>query len=289
MTTQQWTEERQANRVTGHQFESSVIGDQLEITVAIPLTYNEWSDPPLPAIYVLDPMLTFDMVMGFTRLFATLSGGAFPQTLVVGVGYPTRQLSESTERRIRDFTPTLADFPPEIPGDVPKYGVGGAPKLLESLATEIIPGIQTRYQVHPTDRMLIGWSLGGLFGLYSLFHQPDTFSRYLLVSPSIWWDATVAFSFEQAYANVHKDLSASVFLCVGEREETYEGAWRNEFLSDDGVQKLKMVSNLAEMAKRLKSRAYPNLNLKHRVIPNEYHLTVFPAALSQGLTYLFQA
>ena len=160
---------------------------------------------------------------------------------------------------------------------------------MQSLAIEIIPGIQARYSVRPTDRTLIGWSLGGLFGLYSLFHQPDLFSRYLLISPSIWWDSTVTFSFEQAYAEGHQDLPASVFLCVGEREETYEGAWRNEFLSDVGVQKLKMVSNVADMAQRLQNRAYPNLNLKHMVIPNEYHLTVFPAALSQGFTYLFQA
>jgi len=288
MEAQQWSTEQQPNRMAVHQFESQVIGDQLEITVVTPLTYNEWSDPPLPTIFVLDPFLTLSMVVGFTRLVGTLSSGVFPQTLVVGVGYPAHNLNDSTDRRIRDFTPTVADFPPEMAGEPPKYGVGGAPKLLQSLITEIIPGIQARYAVHPTDRTLIGWSLGGLFGLYTLFHQPDVFARYLLVSPSIWWDETVSFTFEQRWSEQNKDLAARVFISVGEHEGTVGDIWQNESFSSAAIKRLKMVNNVVELSDRLKRRAYPNLQLQQRIIPDEYHMTVFPAALSHGLLFLFQ-
>jgi predicted alpha/beta superfamily hydrolase len=166
-------------------------------------------------------------------------------------------------------------------------GLGGGPQFLRSLIEEVIPGVEARYRVHPTDRTLIGWSLSGLFGLYVLFHRPETFTRYLLVSPVIWWDDALCFSYEEAWAKQHSDLPARVFCAVGQTEELPGREWPpNQMLEEEYLAR-RMVSSLQELTGRLLSRGYPNLTMESVVFPDEHHLTVFPAALSRGLLQLF--
>ncbi len=289
MTTQsthhEWTEGPSSlvTGIAGYEFDSQVLGDRLAITVATPLLY-ETTTEPLPTLYVLEGGTT---VIGFSRLLGALSGGHFPQTLVVGVGYILAP--GSMARRNRDFTPTVASFSPLLPeGAVDtSFGLGGGPQFLRSLVEEVIPGIEARYRVHPTDRTLIGVSLSGLFGLYVLFHQPEAFARYLLISPAIWWDNAICFSYEQAWAEQHTDLPARVFCAVGELEEVPDRQWPPELWPQEGMRKARMVSNLQELVGRLRSRGYPSLTVESVVFPDEHHLTVFPAALSRGLVRLF--
>jgi predicted alpha/beta superfamily hydrolase len=158
---------------------------------------------------------------------------------------------------------------------------------LRCLVEEIIPGIEARYRVHPTDRTLIGGSLSGLFGLYVLFHRPETFARYLLVSPSMYWDNAICLSYEETWAEQHTDLPARVFCAVGELEEVSGRQWPPNMMTDEAMQKARMVSNLQELVGRLSSRGYPSLTVESVVFPDEHHLTVFPAALSRGLMRLF--
>ncbi|MGH2614930.1 MAG: alpha/beta hydrolase [Thermomicrobiales bacterium] len=278
-----WVQSEPAPDRTVYQIDSPLVGDRLEITAVPPLGYDAATDP-VPVLFALDPFLTLDMVVGFSRLLGTLSFGHVPPALVVGVGYPTCDLGEFMGRRARDFTPTPGPFPPEIPIQ-PPYGLGGAPALLRCLTEEVVPGIAARYRVHPTDRTLIGYSLGGLFGLYTLFHQPKAFSRYLLVSPSTWWDDGVVFDFEQTWTEGHRDLPTRVFMSVGE-EQPGRG-WRNEMMPDEALLAFQMVARLRDLAQRLESRNDPGLALHSVVFPNEQHITTFPAALGRGLVWLF--
>ena len=280
-----WTHTQVTVDTFVHTFSSPQLGDRLELTVVLPPGYASLGRP-VPTLYALDPLLTLEMVVGCSRLFGALSADRIPPTVVVGVGYPTRDFRELMACRIRDLTPSEAPFPPELPVN-PPYGTGGATRLLHSLAEEIIPGIEARYAAHPADRTVIGLSLSGLFGLYALFHRPETFARYLLVSPSLWWDEAIAFAYEAAWAKEHDNLNAKVFLAVGEGEEEPGGGWKNEGFSDEAIRKVRQVSNLRRLVSRLKERAYPGLSLESSIFPDEYHLTVFPAALSRGLRQLF--
>jgi hypothetical protein len=49
----------------------------------------------------------------------------------------------------------------------------------------------------------------------------------------------------------------------------------------------KFVSNVYELEARLRGRSYPNLDLIFHVFPDETHMSVFPAAVSRGLTAVF--
>jgi predicted alpha/beta superfamily hydrolase len=296
MTTQgthnEWTEGRPVPvaNFAGYEFDSQLVGDRFSITVATPPMY-EMTTEPVPTLYVLDQTVTFNTVASCCRAFALFSSGHFPQPLVVGVGYPLAPLMQNIARRNRDLTPTAAPIPPEMPAMITdsSLGLGGGPQFLQCLAEEVIPGIEARYRVHPTDRTLIGWSLSGLFGLYTLFHRPETFARYLLVSPAIWWDEAICFSYEEAWAKQHTDLAAQVFCAVGETEENPDRSWPppSDKAMEEALRRTHMVSDLEKLTNRLSSRDYPNLKVESVVFPDEHHLTVFPAALSRGLVRLF--
>jgi hypothetical protein len=50
-----------------------------------------------------------------------------------------------------------------------------------------------------------------------------------------------------------------------------------------------MVSAFEDFAQRLEGRAYPSLRMRHEVLPGETHVSVFNAAISNGIRHLFGA
>jgi len=56
---------------------------------------------------------------------------------------------------------------------------------------------------------------GGEPRLYSLLSEPETFQRYVLGSPSIWWHDDVIFDLESAYARSpsHHSLIVETLTC----------------------------------------------------------------------------
>lgn len=280
-----WSETIGTWETVYHEFDSPIVGDRLAITVTGPVARDAGA---CPTLYVLDAEPLLGTVSGAARTLEMYSSGHFPSVTVVGIGYRSLDHDDIVARRMRDLTPTETPFPPKVSKPA-KYGRGKAEALLRSLREEIIPGIEQRYHVHPTDRTVVGWSYAGLFGLYTLLHQPDTFTRYLLISPSIWYGGGVAFQYEEAWAAKHSDLAAKVFMAVGEREEMPGRFWPPEMMSDDLCRLARMVTNQQEMASRLAGRSYPSLALESVVFPDEHHPTVIPAAVSRGLLSLFVA
>lgn len=259
---------------------SPALGDTLEITVVPPVTTAEAGSPVL---YVIDPFLTLDTVVGWSRVYGRYAEGAVPPCFVVGVGYPTRDDRDFTARRIRDLTPT-----PNTGSEwKPPLGAGQGLRLLEAIATEVVPFVEENYAA-AADRTVIGWSLGGLFALTALFRRPDLFQRYLVVGPSLWWDRRSVFADEAAWAASHADLSARLFMAVGANEEKPGGGWLSEGFSDEIIAWFRQVANFRAFVRRLKARRYPGLRLDTVVFPDEYHMTVYPAAIARGLVKLFE-
>lgn len=116
--------------------------------------------------------------------------------------------------------------------------------------------------------------MGGLFSLYALTSRPDAFQRHVAISPALYWSERRLFREEVALSNRCTDLPVRLFLGVGALEEAMDVNSR-------------FVSNLYEFEARLRRRAYPSLDLHFHVFPDETHMSVFPAALSRGLTAVF--
>ena len=137
-----------------------------------------------PTLYLLDARLTLDIVVGTKRLFDIFSGGALPLCYLVAIGYADPDIAA---RRFRDYTPTKAELPPGLSQPLP-FGTGGAAPYLTTICEDIIPHLERQYPLDPRERVLIGYSLSGRFATYTLFNEPEAFGRYLIVSPSLWWD-----------------------------------------------------------------------------------------------------
>lgn len=259
-----------------HLLYSEEIDQTFEIDVAVPYT------PPagkLPVVYVTDGGSMFPLVAISSRLLQL--GVELPPMIIVGIGHKVDTPLETLALRTRDLTPTFdksfvaeeAAGPMALPEGL---SPGGADAFLDFIEQQVKPMIRANYPASD-DETLVGDSLGGLFTLHALFNRTDDYDRYLVGSPSIWWDNGTLFEAEAAYADGHEDLDADVFISVGALEEGVNP----EF--DDS----RMVSNTVEMAARLRAHNYPNLRLTEHVFEGETHLSVIPATMSRGLRALF--
>jgi len=250
---------------------SSNVDQEYQIFVALPFGYAD-SDEIYPVLYLLDANGNFGVV---TETVRTLQfGGQFPELLIVGIGYPVNRFRETVFLRGRDMSPTennewLQRVSKEIQLPLEPHGTGGAANFLRFIREELTPLIHSIYRTNPDDQTLAGTSFGGLFALYTLFHSPDTFNRYMIGSPSIHWGEGVTFEYEANYAANNSDLAARVFMSVGAAEPEH------------------MITDMEKMAKALRDRNYSSLELTTHVFDGETHLSVIPATMSRGLRAVF--
>ena len=251
--------------------ETHALSEGRLLQVALPEGYDD-SESDYPLVVCHDPQWTFGTTcdaalnLGLARLI--------PRVIVAGVGWDIDTAKAVLRRRGEAYTPTNAPFPDRV---APKEGgptpSGGAAAHLAWLRGEVLPLLDSRYRTRPGDRTHVGHSLSGLFGLFTMFTAPDTFSRYLLASPSIWWDDKAILSFEERYAADHGDLAARVFASVGADEEQ-PGFYP-------------MIQNLRILERALRGRSYPNLDLTVTELADEIHFSTIPGAISRGLRTLF--
>jgi predicted alpha/beta superfamily hydrolase len=158
----------------------------------------------------------------------------------------------------------------------PAVGSGGAPKFLAFIRDELMPFIDARYPTDTKDRVYWGDSLGGLFGCYVLFTKPETFNRYIIGSPSIWWAKEDVLKLGARYLESHTDLPATVFVGVGALEEV-----------GPEMASYRMVTNVSRLESMLRAKRYPGLTLSTMVFPGESHTTVAGMNLIRGLVSVF--
>lgn len=81
-----------------------------------------------------------------------------------------------------DMTPW--DIPPIFKNDIPY--TGKADNYLQILTEKIVPEAEAKIAGHALWRAIAGYSLGGLFAIYSLY-KTASFSRAASISGSLWF------------------------------------------------------------------------------------------------------
>lgn len=275
-----------------HTLDSEPVGRTLEVWVAEPVAGFQPLPPgPRQVLVVLDGDLFFGTAVETARLMSQLYG-ELPPLLVVGVAYGEEPAVQG-QLRTRDFTPS--DDPgydrmaASLPGFEPLLPEGrrmaGAERFLAFLRDELRPLLESRYDVDPEGSALFGSSLGGLFAAYTLLTRPETFSRYLITSPALWWnegevlalaDATkTADATETADALDRHADGLRVYLAAGSREE------------DPAIPMLapyRLVSNTRELGSRLAARGF---DVTVDVLDGETHTSAVPVSLARGLRAVF--
>jgi predicted alpha/beta superfamily hydrolase len=261
-------------RTESFQLASKINNRVYDIFVSFPRAYTTDTAARFPVIYLTDANLVFGMTVQSHYLLSF--GGTVPDALIVGIVRAGVESVSPTEgnvagaERAFDLTPTedlkeQRRYEREYKREV---RTGGAPDFLRVIKDELIPEIERRYRTS-SDRTFIGYSLGGLFGVYVLFQSSETFQRMILVSPSLWWDGNVSFKYEEAYAASHKSLPLRIFMSMGEAE------------SDT------MLGPMRRLETVLTDRRYQRLDLHTRIFEGEQHLSTFPVAVTRGLMTVF--
>ena len=240
------------------------------ISVALPVRYEKLETAPL--VVVLDGGWMFGTMVDATRVMSM--NGEAPEAIVVGVSFNEQNMGEYLRQRARWYTPTAWVPPAEtgVKGLEPEQ-CGKAETLLAFLSDQLLPHIESDYRVG--ERWIAGHSFSALFALRSLLLKPELFDKWLLASPSIWWDDRAILGIEEAYAEANDDLPAHVFLSAGERED-----------DEDDLDFFRMRSNVEALGATLQARNYPGLTLERALLADENHNSAIGAAVSRGLRAL---
>jgi predicted alpha/beta superfamily hydrolase len=244
---------------------SAVNNVKYQIDVALPRGYTA-STRRYPVLYTLDGNAYFPLITDTYRLLRNSQILMLEDLIIVGIGYTEDGYAfwspDFAVSRTRDYTPVPAK---------PVEGRGGAISFLRFLREELIPFVDATYRTVPNDRGLVGHSIAGLFTAYVLTHDPAAFQRYVIGSPSLWWDNEAAFRWESDYAAKHKELPARVLM--------YNGA-----LEDEGV----MIAPAKRFWEVLRSRQYSGAELlDYAIFPQESHTSVNVAAMTRVLRMLY--
>ncbi len=242
------------------------------IHVALPEGYGSRAEP-YPALICLDAQWTFGTVcdaalnLGLARLL--------PRVIVIGVGWSSTVTKEVVHARAASYTPTSAPIPAYVArnlADAPVFG--GAPEFQRWLLDEALPALQTTYRIDTAQQTLIGHSLSGLFGLYTLFTRPQAFTRWLFASPSSWWDNRIIFDFEARNRRQGPLPKGRVFLSVGAEERR--------------VGEIPMLANTEMLHAQLAERRCDDFDTTLAILDGELHHSTIPTAVSRGLRWLYR-
>jgi predicted alpha/beta superfamily hydrolase len=251
------------------------------VSVGLPARYERLEQAPL--LFCVDGPWLFGTVLDATRIMS-MSNEA-PEAIVVGLSFADTAMGEHLRQRARWYTPTPY-VPPLVTGvkGVTADECGRADDLRRFIARQVLPAVEGEHlgAITVSERWLIGHSFSALFALRTLLADPTLFDKWLLASPSIWWDDRSILAFEADYAAHHDDLAASVFMTHGELESQFDSAEVVEAVGFDFA----MGANVVELAERLRSRNYPGLKLDQAELPGDHHASSIGAAVSKGLRAL---
>lgn len=167
-----------------------------------------------PVIYVVDGNAFFPAFHAAKRAEDRWKGA-----IVVAIGYPSATPY--------DFNRRAFDLSPPQPADRNDPPQGGQDLFLDFIEKRLMPKVNERFKVDRDQRSLVGWSFGGMFGIYTLFTRPTLFQHIYAISPTLWWrdryllEPERAFT-QQAHAGKLDLTHSSLTLLVGDREMPQE-------------------------------------------------------------------
>ncbi|MEJ2507536.1 MAG: alpha/beta hydrolase-fold protein, partial [Ignavibacteriaceae bacterium] len=240
------------------EFRSKVLDESRKILIHLPENYDRF-DQRYPVLYVLDGEFFFTQVTSAVQYLSELGyirNQPIPQLIVVGIVNVDRN---------RDYTPTYA--PKQDGLEFPTSGK--AKKFLEFLKSELFPLIESNYRTEQY-RVIAGWSLGGLFSVFTYLEHPEYFSAYLAISPSLWWDKDLYVGITKDYIKQKMIPKKKITVTIG----SLEGGDMGRSVRDGFITLMKNQFGSDDFFKTVE-------------IPDESHSYVYYKAIYEGLQLLY--
>lgn len=231
------------------------------LNIYLPEDYD--NQKQYPVIYLLDGSADEDFIhiVGLVQYNTFAWIDRIPQSIVVGI---------ANTKRKRDFTAnTEIDSQKKM---IPDFG--GSQKFIDFVETELQPYIEQNYSTS-TSKTIIGQSLGGLLATEILFTKPRLFDKYIIISPSLWWNDGYLLNTSPEILQTDYDHPTAVYIGVG-KEGSIDGS-KNHIMEEDAQL----------LATKLQSSKSKNIEVFFDFLPEEDHATVTHPAVFNAFRALY--
>lgn len=244
---------------------STQLNEKRTLNIYLPDGYSPNDTSRYPVIYLLDGSADEDFIhiAGLVQFNNFPWINLLPKTIVVGIANTNRK---------RDFT-----FPSALESDK-KYipASGGSANFISFLEKELQPYIKKKYKAN-NDKTLIGQSLGGLLATEVLLTKPTLFNKYIIISPSVWWNNGSLLKQTGSVLQEGFTTPTNVYIAVGK-----EGLAPGE-----NPRVMEVDANL--LAEKLKDSKSKNLKVYFDYLPLEDHATITHQAVFNAFRMLYAA
>lgn len=233
------------------------------LNIYLPEGYNDTDTIKYPVIYLLDGSADEDFihVVGLVQFNNFSWINRVPKSIVVGIA--------NVDRR-RDFA-----YPTTIEADKKRFPTTGySGNFIAFIEKELQPFIEKKYKT-TTSKMLIGQSLGGLLATEILLKKPTLFNKYIIISPSLWWDNGSLLDQASDLFNENFSQKTDIYIGVG-KEGLTPGAVPRVMEVDANL--------LAEKISQSKSK---QVAVYFDYLPQEDHATIGHQAVFNALRLLY--
>lgn len=268
--------------------DSHISGRSYRLLISHPTHFDDTTQRPV--LVVLDGDAYFHFITEVTRNRGTL-GNEIEAPIVVGVSFAHQGKDAWHQRRYEEYTP-CAPAKGEMPAEfVDALNFAGLNTFVDFLQTDVIKTLKSICKTNLGELCLFGHSIAGLAVIETLFHPASQFTRFIAVSPALWWNEHQIMS--KAHSRL-RDISEShnltLYISVGELEETPptaapEGSVLSQEELAEIVAKCKMVNNAKEFS-RITS-ANTNINCQMTVSPQQTHISVPYQTIVEALNFSF--
>ena len=245
------------------EIQSKELNETRILNIYLPEGYNPKDTTKYPVIYLLDGSVDEDFIhiVGLVQFNSFEWIKQVPKSIVVGI---------ATVDRRRDFT-----FPTTITEDKEAYPTTGhSDKFISFVEKELQPYIQTNYKIN-SSKTIIGQSLGGLLATEILLKKPTLFNKYIIISPSLWWDNGSLLNQSSKILDRSFDQQIDIYIGVGK-----EG-----LAPTKSPRVMEVDANL--LAEKIKASKSKYLKVYFDYLPQENHATIMHQSVFNAFKLIY--
>lgn len=245
------------------EIQSKELAEKRILNIYLPEGYQQNDTTKYPVIYLLDGSADEDFIhiVGLVQFNSFEWVNQVPKSIVVGI---------ATVDRKRDFT-----FPTAIEADKKRYPTTGhSDKFISFIEKELQPYIQSKYKTD-ANKTLIGQSLGGLLATEILIKKPGLFNKYIIISPSLWWD-------DGSLLNQDSEIKENTFK---QKTDVYIGVGKEGLTPTEIPRVMEVDANL--LTEKIKGFKNKNVKVYFDFLPQENHATIMHQAVSNSFKFLY--
>ena len=238
-----------------------------ELYIEVPEAYAENPTKTYPVLYYTDAMWHLEMLSGATEFM-------LEDVILVGISWQV-DIHDDLKNEVGAHVSRFRDYSIQQHSDPEvqkKYQLGQAGTHLDFIRNDVISYVDNTYRTDPNSRTYFGYSLSGEFGAYILMTQPETFTNYIIGSPSIKNEVDYLAELNTKFgpydaSKPNSSLNANVFIAYGSLEDTT------------------VVAPIEAFVEVLNKRRDPGLSVVKEVIDGT-HGTAFPMTAVRSIAWL---